>query len=220
MNGLPAEEDRIRSLVAADAAALRVAPPRVRFVKTSGGPCYEALSNCIEIDRSTLALPEPLLRIVIAHEVGHATQRKTMLLDFVRTALVVAALMSVPCVMFTTLPDEELWRVSVPGFGFVLAFFACWRMRRAHGAKRAAALELDADAKAASIYGATPVLQALEVMATRGHIDAARLDAMRARLPFGACRNCCFPYGIFRCNAENLSLSESPCNQPSADRSI
>jgi Zn-dependent protease with chaperone function len=176
-------QDHVRSLIADDAAALHVAAPRVRFVATSGGPCYEALFNRIEIDRSTLALPEPLLRIVVAHEVGHATQRKAMLLDFARTALAMAALMSVPCVAFATLPDEELWRVSVPGFGFVLAFFACWRVLRARGLKRSATLELDADAKAASICGAALALQALEAMATRGYIDTARLDAMRARLP-------------------------------------
>jgi hypothetical protein len=49
-------------------------------------------------------------------------------------------------------------------------------------AKRSAAFELDADAKAAALCGAASALAALEVMATRGHIDAARLDAMRARL--------------------------------------
>jgi hypothetical protein len=175
-------EDHVRSLIADDAAVLHVAPPRVRFVTTSGGPCYEALFNRIEIDPNTLALPEPLLRIVVAHEVGHATQRRTMLLDFARTAFVMAALLSIPCLLFANAPDEELWRVSVPGMGFVAAFFACGKIWRAYGAKRSAALELDADAKAASICGAAAALQALEAMASRGYIDAARLDAMRARL--------------------------------------
>ncbi|BAN27871.1 hypothetical protein [Caballeronia insecticola] len=182
MNPFLAEEGHVRSLVAADAAALRVAPPRVRFVTSSGGPCYEALFNCIEIDRGTLALPEALLCIVVAHEVGHATQRRAMLFDFAWTALAMAALISIPCVLFATLSDDELWRVSMPGMGFVLAYFACWKMQRAHGAKRSAALELDADAKAASICGAAPALQALETMSLRGHIDSARLDAMRSRL--------------------------------------
>ena len=177
-----AEERHVLALVADDAAALHVAPPRVRFVKASGGPCYEALFNRIEIDRATLALPEPLLRIVVAHEVGHATQRKSMLLDFAWTALAVAALLAIPCIAFATSRGADLWRVSVPGLIFVLAFFACGKLWRAHGAKRSAAFELDADAKAASICGPASALAALEAMAMRGHIDAARLDAMRARL--------------------------------------
>ncbi|SAK44636.1 hypothetical protein AWB78_00531 [Caballeronia calidae] len=175
-------QEHILSLVAHDAAMLHVAPPRVRFVNTSGGPCYDALFNRIEIDRATLALPEALLHIVVAHEVGHATQRKAMLLDFARTGLCIAALLAIPCFMFATSPDEDLWRVSVPGFGFVLAFIACSKIWRAYGVKRAAAFELDADAKAASICGPESALAALEATAMRGHIDAARLEAMRSRL--------------------------------------
>ncbi len=182
MKRLRVEEQHILSLVAADAAALHVTPPHVRFVTGCAGPCYEALFNCIEVDRATLALPEPLLRIVVAHEVGHATQRRTMLLDFAWTALSVMALLSIPCIVFATSSDEDFWRVSVPGFGFVMAFFACGKIWRARSAKRSAAFELDADAKAASLCGAASALAALEVMAARGHIDAARLDAMRARL--------------------------------------
>ena len=105
-----------------------------------------------------------------------------MLLDFAWTVLSVMALLSIPCVVFATSSDEDFWRVSVPGFGFVMAFFACGKIWRARSAKRSAAFELDADAKAASLCGAASALAALEVMAARGHIDAARLDAMRARL--------------------------------------
>ncbi|SAK53103.1 hypothetical protein AWB79_01978 [Caballeronia hypogeia] len=177
-----AQEDHVVSLVANYAAALHVGAPRVRFVTTPFGPCYEALFNRIEIDRGTLALPDALLRIVVAHEVGHATQRKSMLLDFAWTVLCVAALVSIPCMVFATSPDEDLWRVSVPGAGFALSLIACRKGWRAHGAKRSAAFELDADAKAASICGPASALAALEAMAERGHIDAARLHAMRARL--------------------------------------
>lgn len=182
MKRLDVEEEHVLSLVADCAVALHVRPPRVRFVRTPGGACYEALFNRIEIDRGTLALPEALLRSVVAHEVGHATQRRTMLLDFALTSLVVTALLSIPCFMFAASSDAELWRVSVPGLGFVLAFFACWKIWRVHGARRSAAFELDADAKAASICGPASALAALEAMAMRGHIDAARLDAMRARI--------------------------------------
>ncbi|WP_250515969.1 M48 family metalloprotease [Caballeronia sp. INDeC2] len=182
MKRLRVQEEHIVALVAADAAALHVTPPHVRFVKRGAGPCYEALFNRIEVDRDTLALPEPSLEIVVAHEVGHATQRRTMLLDFAWTVLSVTALLSIPCIVFATLPDEEFWRVSVPGLGFVAAYFACGRLWRIRGAKRSDAFELDADAKAASLCGAASALAALEAMATRGHIDKARLDAMRARL--------------------------------------
>ncbi|SPB13561.1 Protease HtpX [Caballeronia novacaledonica] len=177
-----AEEAHILSLVAADAAALHVAPPHVRFVTRSSGPCYEALFNRIELDRATLALPEPLLRIVVAHEVGHATQRGTMLLDFAWTVLSVTMLLSIPCIVFALSPDQELWRVSVPGFAFVVAFFVCGKIWRTRSVERSDAFELDADAKAASLCGAASALAALEAMSTRGHIDTARLDAMRARL--------------------------------------
>lgn len=52
----------------------------------------------------------------------------------------------------------------------------------ARAAKRAAAFELDADAKAAQLCGAASTLQALEAMSRCVHIEPARLDAMRARL--------------------------------------
>lgn len=53
---------------------------------------------------------------------------------------------------------------------------------RSRAKKRAAAFELDADAKAAQLCGASRALQALEIMALRVHIEPARLDAaMRAR---------------------------------------
>ncbi|SAK64362.1 hypothetical protein AWB82_03417 [Caballeronia glebae] len=177
-----AEEQHILSLVADDAALLHVATPRVRFVTTSSGPCYEALFNRIELDRATLALPEPLLRIVVAHEVGHATQRNSMLLDFAWTVLAAMALLSIPCIIFAISPDDDLWRTGVPGLGFVLAFFACAKIWRMRAVKRAATFELDADAKAASLCGAASALAALETMAARGCIDEARVDAMRARL--------------------------------------
>ncbi|WP_244285615.1 hypothetical protein [Caballeronia concitans] len=174
-------EQHVSRLVANDAAALGIAPPVVRFVATNSGPCYEALFDRIEVDARTLLLPEPLLRLVIAHEVAHATQRRALLLDFAWTVLGVAALIAGPCVMFAAWPDEDLWRVSVPGavFAFVVAmFFKAWR---AHGARRAIALELDADAKAALICGARPALQALEEMTKRGIVDEIRLQAMRER---------------------------------------
>jgi hypothetical protein len=182
MKRLRVEEQHILALVAADAAALHVTPPHVRFVTGCAGPCYEALFNRIDVDRATLTLPEPLLQIIVAHEVGHATQRKTMLLDFAWTVLSVTALLSIPCIVFAISSDEDVWRVSLPGLAFVAAYFACAKIWRARGAKRSAAFELDADAKAASLCGTASVLAALEAMATRGHIDAARLDAMRARL--------------------------------------
>jgi hypothetical protein len=182
---LRAEERHVLALVADDAAALRVTPPRVRFVTSSCGPCYETLLNRIEIDRETLTLPEPLLRIVVAHEVGHATQRRAMLLDFARTIGSTMTLLAIPCITFATLPGEDLWRVSVPGIAYVLAFIVCAKIGRAQGEKRSAAFELDADVKAASIYGSASALAALEAMATRRHISAARLDAMRARLASG-----------------------------------
>lgn len=176
-----AKERHVLALIATDAAALHVAPPRVRFVESCGGPCYEALFNRIEIDRETLALPESLLRIVVAHEVGHATQRATMLFDFACTLMATTALLTIPCIAFATAADVDLWHVGVPGLGFMAAFIACSKIWRAHGAKRSAALELDADAKAAAICGAAPALAALEAMATRAPISAARLHAMRAR---------------------------------------
>ncbi len=177
-----AAEQHARDLVARFAMGLRVKTPRVRFVKTSSGPCYEALFNCIEIDEQTLALPESLLCLVIAHEVGHATQRGTMLLDFVWTGLGAALLLSVPCYMFATSSEGDVWRISAPGLGFALAWFGAWKALRLRATKRAAALELDADAKAAQLCGVACAMNALEVMAQRVHIEPARFDAMRARV--------------------------------------
>lgn len=90
-------EQHVYGLVAHYAHALHVKAPRVRFVRTSSGPCYEALFNRIEIDAYTLALPEPVLTLIVAHEVAHATQRGHMLLDLAWMSLGTAVLFFVPC---------------------------------------------------------------------------------------------------------------------------
>ncbi|VXB06116.1 conserved hypothetical protein [Burkholderia sp. 8Y] len=170
-------------LVADYAAALGIAPPDVRFVQTSPGPCYEALFNRIEIDSRTLGLPEPALRLVLAHEVAHATQRAALLADFLWIVLRVTVMFSVPCILFAALPDRELWRVSIPGACFALIWVASWWAWRIRASKRAVTLELDADAKATQLCGSQATLSALEVMLMRGYIDADRFHAMQDRLP-------------------------------------
>lgn len=101
-------EQRARRLVAGFADTLRVWRPRVRFVKASAGPCYEALFNRIETDTRTLMLPDSMLDIVLAHEVAHATQRRSMLLDLAWTGLASAALLSIPCIVFATSTDDDV----------------------------------------------------------------------------------------------------------------
>jgi hypothetical protein len=172
-----------RDLVARYATLLDVTPPGVRIVNASAaGPCYEALFNRIEIDTRTLALPELLLCPVLAHEVGHATQRGRMLVDFALTVLGTAALLAVPCYLFASSSEADSWRACAPGLGFTLAWLTLRRALRPRARRRAAAFELDADAKAAQLCGAARTLDALEAMAQRMDIDPARLDAMRARL--------------------------------------
>jgi len=179
---MDAFEQHASQLVSGYAAALGIAAPDVRVVEGNVAPCYQALFNRIEIDRRTLALPEPLLCLVVAHEVGHATQRAALLTDFAWTLFGVAALLAAPCIMFAALPADDLWRVSIPGACFVLVLASSYKAWRAHTARRAMALELDADAKAAQLCGALPALHALEAMATRGPVHAARLEALRDRL--------------------------------------
>jgi Zn-dependent protease with chaperone function len=175
-------EQRARALVERFSAALKVRTPDVHVVGRSGGPCYEALFNRIELDERTLALPDALLCIVLAHEVGHATQRASMLLDFVWTGVGTALLLSIPCIVFATSSASDVWRVGVPALGFALALFICRNTLLPRIRKRSAALELDADAKAAQLCGAATALQALEAMSRNVYIEPARLDAMRARL--------------------------------------
>jgi Zn-dependent protease with chaperone function len=175
-------EQRARLMVQRFSAALHVRTPDVLVVKAAAGPCYEALFNRIKIDERTLALPESLLSMVLAHEVGHATQRARMLLDFFWTGLGTAALLSVPCIVFATSSGDDIWRVSAPAIGFALALLVCRNALRPRVRKRITALEIDADAKAAQLCGAASALQALEAMSQRVYIEPARLDAMRARL--------------------------------------
>lgn len=176
-----ANEQHVRILVANFAATLRIAPPRVRFVKSSCGSCYEALFNCVEIDSDTLGLPEAPLRLVVAHEVAHATQRRALLQDFSVTSLVLALLIAVPCMMFVALPDEEFSRVTLPGLGFIFALILLAKACRPVMAKRAAELDLDADAKAAELCGTALACQAMQALAQSSRIDPARLAAMRQR---------------------------------------
>lgn len=168
-------EEHVSNVVRRFADTLHVRMPGLRFVKSASGPCYEALSNRIDIDERTLNLPEPLLCIVLAHEVAHVTQRTKMLFDFALTGIGVTALIAVPCAVFAASAEREIWRISVPGLVFVLAYIAY----RRHSSQRTMKLELDADAKAAQLCGASDALQAMEAMAQRGYIEPVRLDAMR-----------------------------------------
>jgi Zn-dependent protease with chaperone function len=182
-----ASAQHARDVVTHYAAMLHVSVPSVRIVNTSAaGPCYEALANRIEIDTRTLDLPEPLLRLVLAHEVGHATQRRRLLLDLLSTCLFTTALLSLPCYLFATSSTADIWRISAPGLGFIIAWLMLRRALRPRATKRAAALELDADAKAAQLCGAACALDALETMAQRMHIEPARLEAMRVRFATNA----------------------------------
>jgi Zn-dependent protease with chaperone function len=178
MHGETAER-HVRNLVAQYAHALGVKSPCVRFVQTSPGPCYEALFNRIEIDECTLALPEPVLSIIVAHEVAHATQRRNMMLDLAWTGIGTAALLFVPCYVFAVSSGDDLWRITAPGACFTLAWILGLRFLRSRARKRAAEFELDADAKAAQLCGPSRALHALEAMALRVYIEPARLDAMR-----------------------------------------
>ncbi|WP_175946066.1 M48 family metalloprotease [Caballeronia sp. BCC1704] len=169
-------------LVAHYAQALGIATPGVRFVETSCGPCYDALFNRIEIDTRTLDLPERALRLVLAHEVAHATQRAALLADFAAIVLFVSLLFAVSCALFASLPEAELWQVSIPGACLALTVIASRKAWRARADARLARLELDADAKAALLCGPQATRDALKLMVARGYVDAARLHGMRCHL--------------------------------------
>jgi Zn-dependent protease with chaperone function len=126
-------------------------------------------------------LPEPLLCLVLAHEVGHATQRTALLFDLTKTVFGVTALIAGPCIMFAAWPGEDLWRISIPGALFAILMALLFPTWRARTVQRAKALELDADAKAATLCGARIALEAMEIMAKRGRVDATRLNVMRER---------------------------------------
>ncbi|MDR5872744.1 hypothetical protein P9239_20585 [Caballeronia sp. LZ062] len=93
----------------------------------------------------------------------------------------VIILFAVPCAMFASSSDHELWRVSVPGACFALIWIASWKAWRKRAGKRAIALERDADAKAELLCGSQVTLSALECMVTQGFIDAARFHALQDR---------------------------------------
>jgi Zn-dependent protease with chaperone function len=177
-----AAEARARALVAHYAASVHIRPPSVLFTGNCGGPCYEALPHRIDIDEGTLALPDALMRAVIAHEVGHATQRKALLLDLGLTALALGVLIAIAiaCLLFAAPGSDELWRVSVPGAGLLLTLAALMRAARPRVTRRILELELDADAKAARLCGAASTIRALEQRSNHTRFDTARLEALRA----------------------------------------
>ncbi|MFM0049458.1 hypothetical protein [Caballeronia grimmiae] len=178
---MEAPQQHVMHLVARYAAILGIAPPIVRLAASHSGPCYDPLFNRIEVDAPTLALPEPLLCLVLAHEVGHATQRTALLFDLTKTVFGVTALIAGPCIMFAAWPGEDLWRISIPGALFAILMALLFPTWRARTVQRAKALELDADAKAATLCGARIALEAMEIMAKRGRVDAIRLNVMRER---------------------------------------
>jgi hypothetical protein len=178
---MEAPQQHVMHLVARYAAILGIAPPIVRLAASYSGPCYDPLFNRIEVDAPTLALPEPLLCLVLAHEVGHATQRTALLFDLTKTVFGVTALIAGPCIMFAAWPGEDLWRISIPGALFAILMALLFPTWRARTVQRAKALELDADAKAATLCGARIALEAMEIMAKRGRVDATRLNVMRER---------------------------------------
>ena len=181
-SGTASAEERARRLVASYAATVHIRSPSVLITHSWDGPCYEALPHRIEIDEGTLALPDAPMCAVIAHEVGHATQRRALLLDLALTGLGLAALIAMPCLIFAMSGGDDLWRVSVPGMALLLTLVAFMRATRPRVAQRILALELDADAKAARLCGAASTICALELRSNGQCLDATRLEALRAIL--------------------------------------
>ena len=71
-------------IVARAAAALGCRPPRIS-IRSMRNACYNPLAHRISVSsRLVRDLPADLLEVLIAHEVGHAAQRREILSDAAR----------------------------------------------------------------------------------------------------------------------------------------
>ena len=74
----------IGSIVARAAAAIGCRPPRIS-IRSMRNACYNPLTHSISVSSMLVRdLPADLLEVLIAHEVGHAAQRRAILSDAAR----------------------------------------------------------------------------------------------------------------------------------------
>ncbi|MFM0136300.1 hypothetical protein [Caballeronia grimmiae] len=179
---VPEKEEYVRALTRNFAAALHIREPSVRFVKISASPNYDPLRNRIELGYAILTLPSLIVRVTIAHEVGHATQRKALLLDLAADGLCKMLIIAVPWIVYGWTARDKPWDIVISATAFVLAYGTYICTARAARTKQAIALEVKADEIAAILCGSHSTLRALETLSTFSLIRPERLEAFRARL--------------------------------------
>ncbi len=72
----------VENLIKAYAREAKCQPPTLRLKKANGGDgLYDPFLHRIEINETLLTGSDEHLRVIVAHEVGHATQRQELLLE-------------------------------------------------------------------------------------------------------------------------------------------
>jgi Zn-dependent protease with chaperone function len=174
------DEEEVRTLVSKFAAALRIPTPNTRLSKITKAPCYDPVFNRIELSEEFLELPDQIVMVILAHEVGHAAQRRTLLLDLLKTGLSTASLIAVTWIFLASLPPDAPWRLIVGLAVFPPTYAAYLKFASLRQTKHNLALELDADRKAAMLCGPEATLAALDCLSNYALIREDRLAALRA----------------------------------------
>ncbi|KAK45672.1 hypothetical protein BG58_16925 [Caballeronia jiangsuensis] len=176
------EEAYIRAMTGEFAAQLHVRMPEVRFVNSSA-PCgYDPLFNRIELGHAILGLPSSIVRVIVAHEVGHAMQRKALLREMVTHGLGKGLIVAVPWLLYAWMPHQKAWDIVIPVAAFVVAYGLYVSSAPARESNHGVALQVEADRSAALLCGSEPTLRALETLSTCTRIRPERLEALRARV--------------------------------------
>lgn len=176
------EEAYIRAMTSEFAAQLHVRMPEVRFVNSSAPAGYDPLFNRIELGHAIFGLPSSILGVIVAHELGHATQRNALLLEMLTHTLGKGLVFAVPSLLYAWMPHQKAWDIVIPVAVFVVAYGVYVWSAHTHESKHGVALQVEADRSAAILCGSEPTLRALETLSTCTRIRPERLEALRARL--------------------------------------
>jgi Zn-dependent protease with chaperone function len=178
----------LHALVEKFSGKLGIRTPRVKIVDASLGASYRLLSHTLQIDEQSLALSKEATSVIVAHELGHARQRRAAFRQLAISLVGLAGVVLLPLFLATLLPLGSIARAAIGLAGLLVlrrVFLAVWGPRVS---QEELAFELDADSVAASLCGARATLITLE-----NYVEAygdflwseERLEALRERVQNG-----------------------------------
>lgn len=155
---------QLHSLVSRYAVALNIKAPQIRINNDPNGPCYQPIQHRLNMDRETLKRSDGAVAAIVAHEMGHARQRSSLLKEFALTLSTLLLAVVVLPGLVAVLGCSGYWRPPA----FLVSMLAGRALYMRFWSDRidyfAFEREIEADEVSARFCGAAATLAALDAI--------------------------------------------------------